>query len=193
MKSELLSLIQDTKQLIARQLPPKQEPQLKQQAPTTLLPKPVVEKKPPQVAEAPPKTPPKQIEAPSQGEDMAILTLIGKHLPHLKLIDPQAASSLPVGILVFDEKELPFLKNLAGAIQKGLCPAKLIDAGKLLAEGKWDSFFREKRYSLLLTQKNGPATYPLIPLLSSDEYAAKPDEKKKLWALLCQTLSPKSS
>lgn len=122
----------------------------------------------------------------SKKESSTFLDKIQKHLPHFRLIK-ETPQRKQVAILVFEEKDLPFLKNLAKAIHERFIPVKLIDGQKIDLEKKtWENF------ELILSNKevNAPRKILLEPI---EMYTKNPEMKKLLWSKICHFLSPKSS
>lgn len=109
---------------------------------------------------------------------------IQKHLPHMQLIKEIPQPAL-VAIFVLDEKELPFFKNLAKAIQNRFCPVKILSSKHT---GNLQDF------ALIISPKNIPTISEKKQLLiaSPKVYESNSHEKKLLWSQICQRLSPKS-
>jgi len=122
---------------------------------------------------APPPPPPQR-----QAPPPMLFQTIQKHLPHVKLVE-KIPSPKEVAIVVFDKEELPFLKNLARAIQDRLCSVQLFGGPVHL-----DSFF------LVLAQENieGLSKNKQMLLAKATHYENNPTMKKDLWTKLCQLL-----
>ena len=144
--------------------------------------------KPKPMTRAPEPLPPAPALKPKQvprQETTPIFDQIKKHLPHVRLTQT-IPSQKKVALVVYDKEDLPFLKNLAKAIQERFCPVSLIDGAKV-EEGKdWDL------YTLVLSQKGGSVNADIF-LEPSSVYTAKGELKKQLWNAICTRLSPKSS
>lgn len=126
-----------------------------------------------------------QEKPPALASGSTIYDRIQKHIPHLHLINeiPSPQTAL---ILFEDDRELPFLKNLARAIQTHLAPVKIC---------RWKKENIEENPLLVLT----PTFHSQFPkelqiqLLSAEHYQKHAEQKKLLWNQICQRLSPKLS
>jgi len=164
---------------------PAQKPIAVKTAPS---PKPAAKKSPPPLPEA------KKLAEPAPSN----LSLLEKHLPHVKLKNtPPPAPSSGVAILVENKEGLPFLKNLASAIQSRFCKVKLIDVNVLDQKQSWQTTFEGNPYSLILSQrKQLPEFLPkerVILLASIETYQNNTESKKALWSSLCQKLTTHKS
>ncbi len=102
-----------------------------------------------------------------------MLEKMEKHLPHVELSEaPQG-----VVILLTSDEDLPFLKNLARAIQDRICPVKI------LRENTTQDL---SSFTLILSQKKIELNHVLLK--RAEEYEKSPEEKKKLWGQICQLL-----
>lgn len=109
-------------------------------------------------------------------------TLIKKHLSHIRFTE--GPPPIPqVAILVFDKNDLPFLKNLARAIQERFCPVKLLDGEK------WS---HTTSYCFVISQKQVAGKEDIL-LQPTSFYQSNVEAKKKLWNQICQKLSQKLS
>ncbi|MDN3506733.1 MAG: hypothetical protein P0S96_05845 [Simkaniaceae bacterium] len=130
--------------------------------------RPPIKKEEPVSVKPPPPPPVKQVPSPMN------LASIQKHLPHIKLVQ-NIPTAKEVAIVVTDKEELPFLKNLARAIQNNLCSVKLLAKPNNL-----------ESYTLVLAQEEIEGLN--ILLKKSTDYENHPEEKKALWTQLCQLL-----
>ncbi len=128
-----------------------------------------------------PKQPPSPVAAAPKKELPSLLDKIRKHLPHLQLI-PAIPVLRCVAIVVANQEDLPFLKNLKNAIEKHHCPVKMIQGDV----ENWDQF------ELVISQREVPAKRKIL-LESIATYQNNTEQKKLLWSTICNHLSPKSS
>lgn len=132
----------------------------------------------------------------STKKDESMLRLIFDHLPHLTIVKeiPSQNQISEVIIFVKEKNELPFLQNLAKAIQQHFCPVKLIDMQKILALKKENKVFAEKKEALFLLPSSYKETFPKelkgIFLVETKVYAENIEEKKLLWTEICRILKP---
>lgn len=152
-------------------------------APVPIKPKPSSPPPRPQQVIEPVKKMPQPPKQEQKKEAGPIFDLIKKHLPHIELVE-KIPSASKVAILVFDKSDLPFLKNLAKAIQERFCSVSLLDGQKISPplEG----------YTLVLAQENEKFEANLF-IKAASFYQNDPKEKKQLWTEICTLLSPKSS
>jgi len=138
-----------------------------------VAPKPVVKKQEPVLIDPPPPPPPTKKAPPPMH-----FQTIQKHLPHVKLVE-KIPSPKEVAIIVFDKEDLPFLKNLARAIQGRLCSVKLLSSPSHL-----------ESFTLVLTQEKieGLKEEKQILIAKASIYETNPTMKKALWTKLCQLL-----
>lgn len=161
-------------------------------------PAPVIQKKSPVIKETKPvELPPKSSVVPSTKDD-SMLRLIADCLPHLTILKeiPTQNPVSEVIIFVKEKSELPFLQNLAKAIQQHFCPVKLIDMQKILALNKENKVFAEKKEALFLLPASYKEAFPKelkgIFLVETKIYAENTEEKKLLWTEICRILQPSS-
>lgn len=184
MKKKFQTLVSDTL-LFARQNEWIVEKKSTEPPPVSALPKHILKEKveaktpPPKKEEPTPKNPPQKHVPP------LLFDTIRKHLPHIQLIDtfPEIQS---VAILVKDESDLPFFKNLAKAIEQRFCPVTLL---------KQENNNHLDRFFLILTQDiiaHLPEGKQIL-LAKREVYENNTSEKKLLWSQICKRLSPKSS
>jgi len=137
---------------------------------------------------SPAEKPKEPVSIKNATSDVALFTKIERHLPMIPLTKHiPIPKTTQVAILVYDAKDLFFLKKLAKAIQDQFCPVRLIDGKKVT-----DEFFEKNSFSLLLSQKKMPWPTPKCILLASGEaYQKNSALKKQLWKEICNHLSPK--
>lgn len=126
---------------------------------------------------------------PDTPQPSSMIDSIHTHLPHISLKKPILPKGR-VAILVFEETDIPFLKNLAKAIQTHLCPVKLIHAKRLKDPNSLHFQFLIVQKSCSLTFSNDMTLIVLDPI---QEYEKNIQKKKELWISLCQKLKIKSS
>lgn len=153
---------------------------------------------------APPKLPPapkppiKATPTPIAQESKAPnLSLLEKHLPHIKIKQAPLTPPTEVVILATRKEDLPFLQGLAQAIQARFCKVRLLDTHVLDAQKSWDTLFASASSWLILSQRTDlpPCVPPerVILLASIETYQNNTQIKQALWSSLCQSLStPKS-
>lgn len=179
MKNDYRKLVTDTLTLLKEEGHALSRKKTFAPPPPQRKPKPVVIKQ--ETVEKPKPLPPRPTQ--KKGDEGPVFTLIKKHLPHVRLMET-IPSAQKAAILVFDREDLPFLKNLAKAIQDNLCPVSLLDGTKI----EWDP----APYSLVIAQENGAIDADIF-LKPASFYEENPTEKKQLWTKLCTHLSQKSS
>lgn len=132
----------------------------------------VVKKQEPVLIDPPPLPPTKEAPPPMHFQ------MIQKHLSHVKLVE-KIPSPKEVAIIVFDKEDLPFLKNLARAIQGRLCSVKILSSPSRL-----------ESFTLVLTQEKIEElrAEKQILLAKASHYETNPTMKKVLWTKLCQLL-----
>lgn len=111
----------------------------------------------------------------------SLIDKIKKHLPHLQLIGVIPAMRC-VAIVVANQEDIPFLKNLKIAIEKHHCPVKMLQNDV----ENWDQF------ELVISQREVAAKRKIL-LESIATYQNNTEQKKLLWSQICTHLSPKSS
>lgn len=136
-----------------------------------------------------PKPKPKPKEAPriepiafvqKQNPSPMLFSAIQKHLPHIRLIQ-EIPRVREVAIVLSEEGELDFIKNIARAIQDHFCPVKIL---RKTSTANWQSFF------LVLTQEKIEeiSKEKQILLAKAEHYENNTIEKKTLWSQICQSL-----
>ncbi len=146
--------------------------------PEKKLPSSISEKKAPPLSKEIVKPP----AAAKQPHGATIPEKIRKHLPHIELIDaiPQMGK---VAIVCSKEEDLPFLKNLAKAIQGRFLPVSLLKQHP------------NQPYTLVIAQEEISTLSPSEQILLDpiEEYQNNTELKKQLWAKICHHLSQVSS
>lgn len=170
MNSELQELVTDTLTYL------RQEGHLclKKPVPTIPAPKarPVLQQEPPKGKTTP------QVNS-------SIHEAIRKHLPHIRLEEKIPQENF-VTIVVFEKENLPFLKNLALAIQNRFCKVKLLDGTLEKTQAQLHGA------KLVISQRELPQKADIV-LDSISLYENNTEQKKQLWSLICKKLSPLSS
>ena len=172
MNSELSQLVSDTLSF------------LRQDYNVIATPRPVKPIALPPKAAAPtpkPSSPPPAAPPAPKKELPSLFEKIRKHLPHLQLIQTTPKMRC-VAIVVVNQEDLPFLKNLRNAIEKHHCPVKMIQ-GNI---ENWDQF------ELVISQCDVAANRKIL-LESIATYQNNTEQKKLLWSQICSHLLPKSS
>ncbi|NGX58931.1 MAG: hypothetical protein KR126chlam3_00072 [Chlamydiae bacterium] len=105
---------------------------------------------------------------------------IQKHLPHIRLIK-EIPTQKQVAILISDDEDLPFLKNIARAIQDRLCSVKLL---------RKENALDLQPFTLVLSQEKieGISEKKQILLAKGSHYQNNTAEKQNLWSQICQSL-----
>lgn len=191
MKKEFLQIVQDTISFY------RAEYELPLLAPPLKVAPPSIPKKEPVKVVTP--APPPEIKQVSKEAERnikePIFSLIEKHLPHIHLLKepPFMAKSPQVAILVESKEDLPFLKNLAQAIQSRSCHVKLVSMEKLTQDNSWETFFKANDFSLILSQSNQLPPFILLkkPIILAPiaTYQNNTESKKELWSFLCQKIA----
>lgn len=95
-----------------------------------------------------------------------------------------------IALVFYSPEEHLFYEKLKNAIEQHLSPACLVDASQWKKE-------KEKfhpKWILATREISGERSTPMIHLSAPDHYQNNPEAKKKLWKMLCQTLTlPQSS
>lgn len=110
-----------------------------------------------------------------------LLKTIGKHLPHIALIEEPGLQQ-EVAIVYSNDEELPFWRKLKQAIETHFCPVSLYKKESEL----------DREFTALLIRGDSRRPHH-ISLASPTLYEDNSSEKKALWSKICQKLSPRSS
>lgn len=185
--SELLSLVELTKEHLLEKLPPRKTP-IKPPAPETFRkpsvkppPAPLELQKKAPVAKAPLETK----KAPKQQERDVndILELLKTHCPLLKLAATPQELVVKKVILLFDrepQEEKQILINLANALKKEGYEVEVI------SRDEWD---QQSNFSLLIAERSLLLEHPLLFTIPSlAELIAKPSMRREIWNQILENL-----